>query len=268
MRIIRYHADDGTTHAGIETQPGTAQRLAGDPIAEGLATTGDTDTVARLLAPVVPPTIFCIGQNYRQHALETGAAIPEQPVIFMKPPTALQDPNGPIAIPRCCRRGDEVDYEVELAVVIGKRCRDVSERDALNVVFGYSVANDVSARRWQKHAGGGQWIRGKSFDTFCPLGPAIITADALPDPQDLQLTTTIHGETLQDSNTADMIFTVAELIAFLSLDTTLEPGTVILTGTPQGVGVARDPKRFLQPGDSVTVAIDGIGELTNPVVAG
>jgi 2-keto-4-pentenoate hydratase/2-oxohepta-3-ene-1,7-dioic acid hydratase in catechol pathway len=183
----------------------------------------------------------------------------------MKPTTAVAHPGDVIPLPRACEHGPEVDYEAELAVVIGRAARDVSPTEALAHVYGYTCANDVSARRWQRHGGAGQWIRGKSFDGFCPLGPVLVTADEMPDPQSLTLTCTLNGERVQTGNTADMIFPVAELIAFLSRDTTLRPGTLILTGTPPGVGVARNPPRFLRDGDRVVVEIEGIGALENRV---
>ena len=163
-------------------------------------------------------------------------------------------------------RSDRVDYECELAVVIGRAARNVPREHALDYVLGYTCANDVSARDWQKEGGGGQWCRGKSFDTFCPLGPCLVTRDELANPNALRISTRIGGEVLQDSNTADMIFDVPTLIEFLSGSTTLLPGTVIITGTPQGVGMARNPPRWLQAGDNVTVEIESIGQLTNPVV--
>ena len=184
----------------------------------------------------------------------------------MKMPSSVQRPGGPIVLPRALR-SDEVDYECELAVVIGRRCRNVARERALDYVLGYTCGNDVSARDWQMQWGGGQWCRGKTFATFCPLGPALVTADEIPDPNALRIRTVVNGETLQDWNTSDMIFDVRELIAFLSGSSTLEPGTVIMTGTPHGVGAARTPPRFLQPGDTVTVEIEKIGALTNPVVA-
>jgi 2-keto-4-pentenoate hydratase/2-oxohepta-3-ene-1,7-dioic acid hydratase in catechol pathway len=159
-----------------------------------------------------------------------------------------------------------VDYECELAVIIGKRAKNVSKADALSYVLGYACANDVSARDWQRDWGGSQWCRGKTFDTFCPLGPCIVTTDEIPDPNALQIKTIVNGETLQDWNTNDMIFDVPTLIEFLSGSTTLLPGTVILTGTPHGVGMARKPPRWLKEGDSVTIEIEKIGQLTNPVV--
>ncbi|MFW5681482.1 MAG: fumarylacetoacetate hydrolase family protein [Phycisphaeraceae bacterium] len=266
MKITRFLDEQGHVRTGIDLGDGTADLLHNpDPLHATPQPTGHIARIDRRLAPVEPINIFCIGLNYRRHAEETGAVLPDHPVVFMKPVTAAHDPERPILIPQCCERGDEVDYEVELAVVIGKAGRDIPESRALEHVFGYTVANDVSARRWQKHGGGGQWIRGKSFDTFCPLGPVLVTADEIPDPQELTLSTRVNDENRQHSTTADMIFTVAQLIEFLSMDTTLLPGTVILTGTPEGVGVARKPPVFLQKGDTVTCAIEGIGELTNPV---
>jgi 2-keto-4-pentenoate hydratase/2-oxohepta-3-ene-1,7-dioic acid hydratase in catechol pathway len=184
----------------------------------------------------------------------------------MKNIAAVQNPGDPIILPRHLR-SDEVDYECELAVVIGERCRNASQADALKYVRGYTCANDVSARDWQKRRSGGQWCRAKSFDTFCPLGPVLVTPDEIPNPNALNIRTLVNGEVLQQSNTGDMIFDVPTLIEFLSGSTTLLPGTVILTGTPSGVGMARTPARWLQPGDVVTVEIEKIGALTNPVVA-
>lgn len=227
---------------------------------------GDEDVeVARWLAPVEPTTIYGIGLNYRAHAAETGAPLPEQPVMFMKPGTAVTHPDSPIMLPLACEHGPEVDYEAELAVIIGRTARNVTADRALDHVLGYTCANDISARHWQKHAGGGQWIRGKSFDSFCPLGPVLVTADEIPDPQALAIGSVLNGRTMQSSTTADMIFPVAELIAFISRDTTLLPGTVILTGTPEGVGFARKPPVYLADGDTIEITIEGIGTLSNPV---
>lgn len=264
MRIIRFIDPNGETHHGIDRGNGSAELLAGDPLG-GVQSTGKPATISKLLCPIDPRAIICIGLNYREHAKETGADIARFPVMFMKNPAAANHPGEPIVLP-ACSTGPETDYEVELAVVIGKPARDVSEAQALDHVLGYTVANDVSARRWQKSGGGGQWVRGKSFDTFCPFGPAIVTTDDILDPQRLHLTTTVNRETMQDSSTGDMIFTVAQLIAFCSQDTTLLAGTLLLTGTPPGVGVAREPKVFLKPGDTVTCRIDQIGEMTNPVI--
>ncbi len=220
----------------------------------------------KLLAPLQPVDILCIGLNYRRHAEEGKAAIPENPVLFMKTSTAAQNPGDPIVLPRKLN-SDKVDYECELAVVIGKTCHNVSKADALNYVLGYTCANDVSARDWQKNGGGGQWCRGKTFATFCPLGPCLVTADEISNPNSLSIRTVLNGEVMQDWNTDDMIFDVPTLIEFLSASTVLAAGTVILTGTPHGVGFARTPPVFLQDGDSVSIEIEKIGTLTNPVVA-
>ena len=264
MRIIRFLDEHGTERFGVDYQEdGTAELLSNHPL-HGGRPNGERLAVAKLLCPIVPPAIMCIGLNYRQHAAETGQDLPEHPVLFMKNPAAINHPGDPIHLP-ACSFGPEVDYEVELGVIIGQQARDVDEADAIEHVLGYTVGNDVSARRWQKHAGGGQWVRGKSFDTFCPFGPCIVTPDELTDPQTLELTTQLNGEVMQQSSTADMIFSVARLVAELSRDMTLLAGTLILTGTPSGVGVARDPRVFLKPGDTVACRIDRIGELTNPV---
>jgi len=221
--------------------------------------------VARILAPIQPTAILCIGLNYRRHAEETRSPLPPHPILFMKLPNAIQNPGDPIVLPRQLR-SDRVDYECELAVVIGKAAKNVSREQALDHVLGYTAANDVSARDWQKSGGGGQWCRGKTFDTFCPLGPVLVTRDEIPDPSGLSIKTLLNGAIMQDWHTGDMIFDVPALIEFLSGSTTLMPGAVILTGTPHGVGMARDPRVWLQPGDTVTVEIEGIGALTNPVV--
>ena len=265
MRITRFRSSDGTTHLGIDRGDGTAELLTGD-LFSTLTPTGQTALIDKRLAPLVPVNIFCIGLNYREHAKETGAQLPEYPVVFMKPAGALNHPESPIVIPKACSRGPEVDYECELAVVIGRTAHNVSEADALKHVLGYTCGNDVSARKWQRNAGGGQWIRGKGFDTFCPLGPVLVTADEIPDPQTLQVSTRLNGELMQNSNSSDMIHTVAQIISYLSQDTTLHAGTVILTGTPSGVGVARTPPVFLKSGDTVVVEIERIGKLENPVV--
>ena len=272
MRIQRYCDPEGVLHHAQLHDDGAQERLVGDPFgpegSAGLRPTGEAARVAELLAPVAPPAILCIGVNYRRHAAEFGSAIPARPVLFMKSPSAVQHPGAAIELP-VVLPSEAVDYEGELAVVIGLRCKNVTVADALQAVLGYSCANDVSARDWQKRPelGGGQWCRGKSFDTFCPLGPCLATSALIPDPNDLRLTTSVSGELRQDASTADMIFPVAELIAFLSGSTTLEPGTVILTGTPSGVGMGSDPPRWLRPGDEVRITIEGIGTLTNPVIA-
>jgi 2-keto-4-pentenoate hydratase/2-oxohepta-3-ene-1,7-dioic acid hydratase in catechol pathway len=263
VKIVRYRDRDQHTHYGSESAGGSITRIEGD-IFGGWSTTEEPADVVKLLAPVAPAQIFCIGLNYRRHAEETNAKIPEYPVLFMKGVGALQHPGDPIFLPRHLR-SDEVDYECELAVVIGKAAKNVSRDRALEYVFGYTCANDVSARDWQKRFGGGQWCRGKTFDTFAPLGPRLVTRDEITNPNALSIATILNGERVQDWTTADMIFDVLRLVEFLSGSTTLVPGTVILTGTPHGVGMARTPPRWLRSGDVVTIEIEGIGQLTNPV---
>jgi 2-keto-4-pentenoate hydratase/2-oxohepta-3-ene-1,7-dioic acid hydratase in catechol pathway len=267
MPIFRYADPLGDIHHGLLHADGSRERLEGD-LFSGQHPSGELAQVARLLAPLEPRALLCIGLNYRRHAAETGAAIPQRPVLFMKSPGAVQDPEAPIELPTALA-SHQVDYEAELAVVIGRRCKNVGVDEALAAVLGYTCANDVSARDWQKRPelGGGQWCRGKSFDTFAPLGPVLVPAAELPDPQALAISTHLNGERLQNGHTSDMIFSVAEIIAFLSGSTTLLPGTVILTGTPEGVGMAADPPRWLKPGDQVAITIEGIGTLRNPVVA-
>jgi 2-keto-4-pentenoate hydratase/2-oxohepta-3-ene-1,7-dioic acid hydratase in catechol pathway len=265
VRIIRYQSPTGDIGYAQEHLDGTATKLRGCNLFDGLTPTGDTAPVARTLAPLEPTAMLCIGLNYRQHAAESNAPIPQYPVLFFKNPGALQHPGEPIVLPHWLA-STKVDYECELAVIIGKRAKNVPRERALDYVFGYTCANDVSARDWQREGGGTQWCRGKSFDTFAPLGPRLVTTEDIPNPQALRIRTIINGETLQDSSTGDMIFDIATLIEFLSGSTTLLPGTVILTGTPQGVGMARNPARFLHAGDKVTIDIEGIGALTNPVI--
>lgn len=266
MKIVRYQDGAGALHLACRHPDGSLERLAGD-LFGALEPTGEPAAARRILAPLEPRAILCIGLNYRRHAAETGATIPTWPVLFMKVPGAVQHPEAPITLPTTLA-SHQVDYEGELAVVIGRTCRNVPRSEALGVVLGYTCANDVSARDWQKQPrlGGGQWCRGKSFDTFAPLGPCLVTAAAIPDPQALTLQTRLNGETVQAASTADMIFTVAEIIEFLSASTTLLAGTVILTGTPSGVGMAADPPRWLRRGDTVEVEIEGIGVLRNPVL--
>lgn len=224
--------------------------------------------------------ILGVGRNYADHAKEMAsapAALPaagssEHPTIFAKSPAAVVLHDDEIALPPCCldeaTGGPQADYEGELAVIIGTPARDVPIDDALSYVLGYCCANDVSARWWQKNGAGGQFVRGKSFDTFCPLGPKVVAADRVGDPSTLTLTTTLNGEVVQHASTASMLYGVADIIARLSTGATLPAGTVILTGTPSGVGSARTPPRYLQPGDVVEVTIDRVGTLRNRVVLG
>jgi 2-keto-4-pentenoate hydratase/2-oxohepta-3-ene-1,7-dioic acid hydratase in catechol pathway len=209
----------------------------------------------------LPQKIVCIGLNYRDHADEQGAELPERPLLFAKWPNTLIGPGDPIIIPSICKHPD---YEAELGVVIGRQASRVSQEDALAFVRGYVVANDVSARDLQ--FSDGQWVRGKSLDSFLPVGDLVPAAD-VPDPQNLPIRAVLNGETMQDSNTSNQIFGVAEVISFISQAITLEPGDLIITGTPAGVGAFRKPPVWLQPGDEITIEIDGIGSITNPVVA-
>jgi 2-keto-4-pentenoate hydratase/2-oxohepta-3-ene-1,7-dioic acid hydratase in catechol pathway len=210
-----------------------------------------------------PGKIVCVGMNYRDHAAESGLEVPDRPVLFAKWPNSLIGPGEPILLPAGF---DQVDYEAELGVVIGRRARAVAVADALEAVAGYVCVNDVSARDLQ--FADGQWTRAKSLDTFCPVGPRLTPAAEIPDPQQLRIRCLVNGEALQDSSTEHMVFSVAGLVAFISEGITLEPGDLIATGTPAGVGFTREPPVFLRPGDEVTVEIEGIGALTNPVRAG
>ncbi len=265
MRLIRFLDSVGQILFGVDQGNSTALRIEGDVLAN-YTVTHQVVAIRKLLVPIVPPAILCIGLNYLKHMEETGASRPEFPVLFFKNPAALQNPGDPIEIPTHLR-STEVDWECELAIVIGRKCKNVPREKSLEYVLGYTAANDVSARDWQKKWGGGQWSRGKSFDTFCPLGPAIVTPDEIPDPNALKIQTRVNGEIRQESSTRDMIFDVPTLIAFLSGSMTLLPGTVILTGTPSGVGMGMKPPVYLKPGDTVTVTAEKIGELSNPVVA-
>ncbi len=263
MKTIRYEDKNGIVGYAALQADGSALKLVGDLYA-GLQLTEEIADVSKLLAPIVPTAILCIGLNYRKHAEETGAKFPEYPILFFKGVNTLLNPGDAIEIPTNLP-SEEVDYECELAVVIGRACKNVSRADALDYVLGYTCCNDVSARDWQLKRGGGQWSRGKTFDTFSPLGPCLVTPDEIPNPNALQLRTLLNGEVMQNSNTADMIFNVPTLIEFLSGSTTLLPGTVILSGTPQGVGMAQKPPRWLKPSDTVTIEIENIGTLTNSV---
>lgn len=216
---------------------------------------------AGFIEPLSPGTIFGIGLNYRAHAAETGAEPPPEPHVFVKLASSATRPSGPVVRPRYT---DKLDYEGELAVVIGQRAKDVKAADALGVVAGYAVMNDVSARDRQRSEP--RWIRAKGGDTFAPFGPWVTSADEVPDPQALRIRTWVNDELRQDGSTADMVFSVAELIEYCSHSFTLRPGDVIATGTPAGVGVGFDPPRFLDPGDRVRIAIDGLGEIEHGVV--
>jgi 5-carboxymethyl-2-hydroxymuconate isomerase len=230
----------------------------GDPLVAQGPALGDVD----LRAPLRPPKIIAIGLNYLDHIREAGLPRPERPLVFTKFSTSVIGPNEPIVVDRMVT--GRVDWEVELAAVIGRRATRVGVENALDHIFGYTVANDVTARDVQ--FGDGQWVRGKSLDTFCPLGPVVVTTDEIPDPQRLRLRTLVNGETVQDSNTSEMLFGVAELVAFCSTSFTLEPGDVLLTGTPWGCGEWMEPVRSLADGDTLETEIDSIGALRNTIV--
>ena len=262
MKLIRHLSPTGPAYAALQPD-GSARVVDGDPFGAH----HPTDQVVvpgPLLAPLDPVNILGIGLNYRKHADEGGKPVPARPMWFMKTSNTVQHPNGPIVLPAISTK---VDYEGELVIVLGRETRNVAQENALDHVLGYTIANDVSARDWQFELGGGQFCHGKSFDTFCPLGPVLVTADELRHPNDLRLETRVNGDVRQSWTTADMVFDVATLISFLSTSSTLPAGTIILTGTPHGVGYARTPPVWLAPGDTVAVTIEGIGTLTNPVVA-
>lgn len=263
MKIVRFQLPDGRAGLGEMRPDGTAAVISGE-IAGRWAVTNEVVSGFALLAPIVPTNIIGIGLNYKKHAEEGGRGVPDRPMWFMKTTASVQDPGKPILIPTTAA-SHEVDYEAELAVVIGRPCRNATRADALGHVLGYTCANDVSARDWQFKWGGGQFCQAKSLDTFCPLGPVLVTPDELREPNALRIRSILNGEPMQDWTTSDMVFDVASLIVFLSASRTLPAGTVILTGTPHGVGFARKPPRFLRPGDSITIEVEGIGQLTNPV---
>ncbi len=271
MKLIRFRSA-GKTLKGKLNEDGTASLLlysdAADPVFPlELAFGEERLRIDRLLAPIVPVDILAIGLNYREHAAERNETSPPVPMLFIKAGNTLNHPGADIVH---SPRTTQLDYEGELAVVIGRDAKDVRREHALEYVFGYTCANDVTARDWQRerNLGGGQFARGKSFDGFCPLGPCLVTADEIPDPQALRIKTFVNGELRQNALTSDMIFDVPALIESLSSTMTLRAGCVILTGTPSGAGFAFDPPRWLKAGDRVRIDIDGIGSLENPVVAG
>jgi 2-keto-4-pentenoate hydratase/2-oxohepta-3-ene-1,7-dioic acid hydratase in catechol pathway len=258
MKIIRYQKDDEITKGILKDEE--VFKLEGDLFSsffpgQKIAKLEEV----KLLAPIQPPNIIAIGLNYRQHAVETGAEIPERPLIFLKATSSLNDPNSEIILPKLASA--EVDFEAELAVVIAKKAKNIETVEVDDYILGYSCANDVSARDCQKKLDK-QWARGKSFDTFCPLGPWIETE---LDPGDLKIKSILNDELMQQSSTLDMIFNIEQLVSYLSHNMTLLPGTVILTGTPEGVGFAREDQIFLRDGDQITVEIEGIGSLENNV---
>jgi 2-keto-4-pentenoate hydratase/2-oxohepta-3-ene-1,7-dioic acid hydratase in catechol pathway len=278
MKLVSFSTADGQIRPGslldegtliIDLSPsGYADALA--VITAGLAAFNAGGACAaysinqvRLHAPLVnPPRVFAIGLNYRDHAIESGMAIPTTPVVFLKLPTAIIGPGEPIVLPK---NSTEPDYEAEFAFVIGKGGYRIPASAWRDHVYGYTIVNDVSARDIQLATS--QWTMGKSFPTFCPIGPAIVTADEIANPHNLDISLTIDGVVHQSSNTRELIFKIPELIEYLSSITPLLPGDVVSTGTPYGVGLGRTPKRWLRPGETVTITVEGLGSLTNPVVA-
>ena len=265
MKLARFVHQNKIVHGAVSNDLTHARLIAGDPLGEHVVT-DDVVRIDRLLAPIVPTDILCIGLNYARHAAESGSAPPPVPMLFIKASGALNAHMGEIPLPA---NSSMVDYEAELCVVIGKSARHVSVERALDYVYGYTIANDISARDWQrdKNLGGGQFARGKSFDGFCPIGPWVVTRDEIIDPNALAISCTLNGQIVQQSNTADMIHDVAHIVSSLSKTLTLRRGAVILTGTPEGVGMARTPPLWLKDGDEIHVDIERIGRLSNHVRA-
>jgi 2-keto-4-pentenoate hydratase/2-oxohepta-3-ene-1,7-dioic acid hydratase in catechol pathway len=264
MKIARIETEGGDVTLAVRDSAGRLLRAEGDLLAGNVSVTTEEVTPKRWLAPVEPRALLCIGRNYAAHAAEGGAPPPDYPILFFKNPNAAVGHEEKIRLPKVCEY--EVDFEGELVVAIKKAALNVSKENALDYVLGYTVGHDVSARIWQDLKGGSQWCRGKSFDTFAPMGPFLVTPDEVPDLTALSVVTKLNGEEVQNGKTKNMIFDVPTLISFLSQDTTLLPGTVIMTGTPEGIGWARTPKLALKAGDRVTIDIEGIGSLANSVV--
>ncbi len=264
MKIVRFISEDNQTELGLYNpeQPEETRIIRGNIFGD-FETTSKRVKIKSFLSPVEPCNILALGLNYRKHADETKMAYPEIPVVFIKATTSVIGHLSPILLPAA--GPERVDYEAELAVIIGKAVKNISPSEAKVCILGYACANDVSARDWQLEKQAKQWARGKSFDTFCPLGPYLVTRDEIPDPDHLRIRTILNGHTLQDSSTADMIFNVPAIISDLSRSMTLLPGTVILTGTPEGVGFTRQPPVYLKDGDTVVIDIENIGQLVSPV---
>ena len=266
MKIIRFLNEAGKVYHGvIETEEMDKAFIIEGDIFGAIRVTKKTEQIVSLLSPIDPPNIFALGFNYGSHAEESDVVYPERPIIFMKANTSVIGHGATIVLPKS--GPDEVDYEAELAVVIGKAARNIAPDEVDGYILGYTCGNDISARDWQFHMQKDQWTRGKSFDTFCPLGPWLVTADEIHVPSRLKIRSFLNGEIMQDSNTSKMIFDVATIISDLSRSMTLLPGTVIMTGTPDGVGFTREPPIFLNDGDTITVEVEHIGQLTNPVMA-
>jgi len=275
--LVRFKLQDGsqswgTLVDGSSTSP-RAQVISSILDYPASASGGAEVEIAELLPPIPVdpcPAVFFIGLNYHSHAEETGQQAPRFPIFAFKNPMAVNGPDGDVVIPPIAAEKPEVDYEGELAIVIGKTLKDASVEEAAEGVLGVTASNDISARRWQGKKGGGQWSRAKSFDTFCPLGPSIAPMSKVGEVlkkggSGLKLQTVLNGQVMQDGTTSDMIFSVAEVVSYLSQGTTLMPGSIILTGTPPGVGYARKPPVYLKDGDVVEVSLEGVGSLRNMV---
>jgi len=283
--IVRFKRPDGSIAWGWRSQQGIQDLCAADDslptstreliirwkelqsrIVSLIKKLGPSDQPLELLCPLdTPGKILCIGLNYRDHAIETNAPIPEEPIVFSKAPSSFIGPEDPIEIPSISQ---QVDYEAELVVVVGERLKKSTQEQAQQAIFGYTAGNDISARDWQKGKPGKQWLLGKSFDTFAPIGPAIALASSISDPQNLKIQSRLNGQLMQDSSTRELIFSPAMLLSYISQVLTIEPGDLLFTGTPAGVGVARDPQVFLKPGDRIEVQIESIGTLSNLCVEG
>ncbi|KAI1752058.1 fumarylacetoacetate hydrolase [Xylaria castorea] len=275
-RLVRFLARNGKVYYGDAILPHgvtdiaqtkKAKIIIGDVFGQHEVTDHVAD-VRLLLAPLAledVKTVRCLGLNYALHAKEAGLSIPKYPVLFYKPVTSLAGPTDPIPVHKVAQETEGLDYECELVAVIGKTCTDVSEADALNYVLGYAIGNDVSHRDWQIQRGGSQWSLGKGFDGWAPYGPGIVSSEVIKDPQTLKISTRLNGKTVQESNTADMVFDVKTTISFLSKGHTLLPGDVIFTGTPSGVGMGRKPQLWMKDGDIVEVELEGVGVCTNKV---
>ncbi|KAI0428942.1 fumarylacetoacetate hydrolase [Xylaria sp. FL1042] len=275
-RLVRFLARNGKVYYGDAILPQgvtdiaqtkKAKIIVGDVFGQYKVTDQVAD-VRLLLAPLAledVKTVRCLGLNYALHAKEAGLPLPKYPVLFYKPVTSLAGPTDPIPVHQQAQQSLGLDYECELVAVIGKTCTDVPESEALNYVLGYAIGNDVSHRDWQIQRGGSQWSLGKGFDGWAPYGPGIVSSEVIKDPQTLKISTRLNGKTVQESNTADMIFDVKKTISFLSKGHTLLPGDIIFTGTPSGVGMGRKPQLWMQDGDIVEVELEGVGVCTNKV---
>jgi 2-keto-4-pentenoate hydratase/2-oxohepta-3-ene-1,7-dioic acid hydratase in catechol pathway len=277
--LIRFQGEDGEIKYGQQVEAGVYHKafpVEGNIFGEDNKVMKKAVKVTKLLAPIKsPPAIFCIGINYKSHAKETNRQYPAYPVVFTKPTTSIQNPFDPIRIPswNANIHVPQIDFEAELAIVVGKKCVNIKTvEEAEKVILGYTIANDITDRNWQHSSkGGGQFCYSKGFDTFLPIGPVLVRHSELTRTKkiaDLPISLKLNGELMQNSNTSDMVFSVFDLLIHLSKDTTLQPGTVILTGTPSGVGVARKPQIFLKDGDKVEAFIEGIGTLRNLVEQG